>query len=185
MSCSRREFAEVTFYSDDSRDRGSPLSYPKKITYQKPRPITITMNGYSYQFDKYGLLRAIKLKDILNFIPVKVNFLKYKAAGNLIWSFLTHTSMSGAYIFRPDGTAGFVSLGYPNVIVCESNLETRLIASFPFGTHEYRINNDGIIEIRNVLDITLTQNTELVMRITTDIQSRNIFYTDLNGLQVD
>lgn len=41
-----------------------------------------------------------------------------------------------------------------------------------------------ILEIRNLVDVSDTQNTELVMRIATDISSADEFFTDLNGLQV-
>lgn len=40
------------------------------------------------------------------------------------------------------------------------------------------------LQIFNEVDITETSNFELVMRLETDIQSEDLFYTDLNGLNV-
>lgn len=42
----------------------------------------------------------------------------------------------------------------------------------------------GAPEIRNLVDIGELDNTEIVMRLQTHIDSGNIFYTDLNGLQL-
>jgi len=40
------------------------------------------------------------------------------------------------------------------------------------------------IEIRNLVDIRQESNYELSMRVTTEVENNNIFYTDLNGFQV-
>lgn len=40
------------------------------------------------------------------------------------------------------------------------------------------------IEIVNTVDITQTSNFELVMRLSTNINSSDEFFTDLNGYQV-
>lgn len=40
------------------------------------------------------------------------------------------------------------------------------------------------LEIQNTVDITDTSNFELVMRLSTNINSTSEFFTDLNGLQV-
>lgn len=44
---------------------------------------------------------------------------------------------------------------------------------------------DGLsIEITTAVDIRDQTNKELAMRLVTDIQSGDVFYTDLNGFQV-
>lgn len=44
---------------------------------------------------------------------------------------------------------------------------------------------DGIgIEIHNIVDIEKTNNFELVMRLSTNINSSDEFFTDVNGYQV-
>lgn len=40
------------------------------------------------------------------------------------------------------------------------------------------------LEVSNTVDIRGEYNRELVMRISSDINSQNRFYTDLNGYQV-
>lgn len=40
------------------------------------------------------------------------------------------------------------------------------------------------LEIQNTVDISDTSNFELVMRLSTNINSSSEFYTDLNGFQV-
>lgn len=40
------------------------------------------------------------------------------------------------------------------------------------------------IDIQNLLDIRQTVNTEVAMRLTTNIENQDVFYTDLNGYQV-
>lgn len=44
---------------------------------------------------------------------------------------------------------------------------------------------DGLsIDITTMVDIRDQTNKELAMRLVTDIQSGDVFYTDLNGFQV-
>lgn len=44
---------------------------------------------------------------------------------------------------------------------------------------------DGLgIEIQNTVDIEKTHNFELVMRLATNIDSKDEFFTDVNGYQV-
>lgn len=40
------------------------------------------------------------------------------------------------------------------------------------------------VEIRNLVDIRQQMNYELSMRVTTEVNNDDIFYTDLNGFQV-
>lgn len=40
------------------------------------------------------------------------------------------------------------------------------------------------LEIQNTVDISETSNFELIMRLSTNINSTSEFFTDLNGFQV-
>lgn len=44
--------------------------------------------------------------------------------------------------------------------------------------------DDSFVEIQNLVDIRQQMNYELSMRVTTEVNNDNIFYTDLNGFQV-
>lgn len=67
------------------------------------------------------------------------------------------------------------------LLVSRGPLESSVSVSFPFGLHE-TILRESSIEIRNLVDIKEMDNTELIMRINTNIESDETFYTDLNGL---
>jgi alpha-mannosidase II len=63
-------------------------------------------------------------------------------------------------------------------------LESSVTVGLPFGLHESILRTGDSLEIRNLVDISGLDNTEIVMRLSTNIQSDATFYTDLNGLQI-
>lgn len=92
---------------------------------------------------------------------------------------------SGAYLFLPDGMA--VPISAPTsttVLVTTGNLESSVATGLPFVVHEsiFRAGEKGL-EIRNLVDIGDMSNTEIVMRMSTGIDNKEIFYTDLNGFE--
>lgn len=51
--------------------------------------------------------------------------------------------------------------------------------------HLFHVGLEGqSVEVSNIVDIRGEYNRELAMRISSDINSQNRFYTDLNGYQV-
>lgn len=108
-------------------------------------------------------------------VPMHLEFLKYGTR--------RHPASSGAYLFLPDGPAEHMILGAPTVLICQGVLESSITTGLPFAVHKTILRGEAV-EIRNNVDIGNMGNTEIAMRISTNINSRNVFYTDLNGLQV-
>uniref|UniRef100_A0A8C6SNJ8 mannosyl-oligosaccharide 1,3-1,6-alpha-mannosidase n=1 Tax=Neogobius melanostomus TaxID=47308 RepID=A0A8C6SNJ8_9GOBI len=81
---------------------------------------------------------------------------------------------SGAYLFLPDGKAKvFSRIGFCSFTV------------FSLSSLVLCLGVDGLsMEITTTVDIRDQTNKELAMRLDTDIQSGDIFYTDLNGFQI-
>lgn len=89
----------------------------------------------------------------------------------------------------PDGEA--VPIDIENVIVnvIEGPMMSSVTVQLPFVHHTATLYNtpgpDSLgIEIQNVVDIEKTNNFELVMKLSTTINSTDEFFTDANGYQV-
>uniref|UniRef100_A0A672PD05 Alpha-mannosidase n=1 Tax=Sinocyclocheilus grahami TaxID=75366 RepID=A0A672PD05_SINGR len=97
---------------------------------------------------------------------------------------------SGAYLFLPDGNAKpYSQREAPVVRVVEGPLFAEVVAHYQHFQQTVRIHNvpgvDGLsLDITTMLDIRDQNNKELAMRLVTDIQSGDTFYTDLNGFQI-
>ncbi|XP_078718059.1 alpha-mannosidase 2x-like isoform X1 [Lampetra fluviatilis] len=97
---------------------------------------------------------------------------------------------SGAYLFLPDGDAKpYETEVEPVVRLAEGPLFSEVTSYLPHVTHTVRLYNlpgvEGLsLEVTNVVDIHSEVNHELVMVLTTDLQNQDIFYTDLNGFQM-
>lgn len=132
----------------------------------------------SASFNSFGLLKSISIKGSKQHIPVHSEFLKYGARKG--------GERSGAYLFLPDGPA--VSLrpsGGNTVLLTKGTLESSVATGFPFAVHENILrDSENCLEIRNTVDIGDLSNTEIIMRMSTQINSHDIFYTDLNGLHL-
>lgn len=130
----------------------------------------------SASFSKHGMLKAMSTNSKSENIPVHLEFLKYGVRQS-------KDERSGAYLFLPDGPAVPMHIGSPAVLVVRGQLESSVTVGLPFAIHE-NILRDGTLEIRNRVDIGNMDNTEIVMRVSTGINSTDDFYTDLNGLQL-
>lgn len=166
------KMSDVITYTNDYKS-----FLPAEFKVVKPlQEFDIQMNyGNKYHFNENGLLRETFITQNTH-IPLKIEFLKYK----------THQwpqDKSGAYLFRPNGNAVHLYNNRNVVVIVKGELETRLNVGFEFGVHEIVFSNNEI-EINNLIDIGHRDDTEIVMRITTDIQNDNVFYTDLNGFQI-
>lgn len=132
-------------------------------------------HGPSASFNRLGLLKSMTVDENSENVPIHLEFLRYGARKG--------QERSGAYLFLPDGPAGSLSIGSPAVLVVQGDLESSVTSGIPFAIHE-NILRGGALEIRNMVDIGDMGNTEIIMRISTGIKSEDVFYTDLNGMQV-
>ncbi|XP_065140174.1 alpha-mannosidase 2 [Paramisgurnus dabryanus] len=129
-----------------------------------------------------GLLERMRLKDDGSEHQVNVEFAWYGTTSN--------KDKSGAYLFLPDGDAKIYSSSQPAVIrVTKGPLFSEVTTTLTHVTHTLRLYNiQGVegqsVEICNTVDIRGENNREIAMRITSDINSKNRFFTDLNGYQV-
>lgn len=154
--------------------------YPHQVEFADPREISLSLSdnaGISASFNSMGLLKSMSTSSSDN-VPIHLEFLKYGARRG--------AERSGAYLFLPDGIATpFKRAVSSTVLLTKGPLESSVAAGFPFAIHENILRaNENAIEIRNLVDIADTSNTEVVMRMATGIDSKDIFYTDLNGLQI-
>lgn len=152
--------------------------YPTEVEYWEPCDITLRVGNerLSASFNSNGLLKSIST-DATGNVPIKLEFLKY---GTRYFG-----ERSGAYLFLPDGNAVPTKpAASATVLVTSGNLECSVATGLPFVVHENILRSgEKALEIRNLADIRNTSNTEIFMRMTTDIDSKDIFYTDLNGFE--
>uniref|UniRef100_A0A8C2H9G6 Alpha-mannosidase n=1 Tax=Cyprinus carpio TaxID=7962 RepID=A0A8C2H9G6_CYPCA len=113
---------------------------------------------------------------------IKVEFVWYSTTSN--------KDKSGAYLFLPDKEATIYSPSQPPVVrVTKGPLFSEVTTTFTHITHTLRLYNiQGVegqsVEICNTVDIRGEINREIAMRITSDLNSKDRFFTDLNGYQV-
>uniref|UniRef100_A0AAR2JZ81 Alpha-mannosidase n=1 Tax=Pygocentrus nattereri TaxID=42514 RepID=A0AAR2JZ81_PYGNA len=128
------------------------------------------------------LLQTLKLKEDGSKHSIKVEFLCYGTTSK--------KDKSGAYLFLPDGEAMKCSPSQPAVIrVTKGPVFSEVTTTFTHVTHTLRLYNiHGVngqaVEISNSIDIRGEFNREIAMRITSDLNSKDRFFTDLNGFQV-
>lgn len=152
--------------------------YPLQVEFVEPRDISlrITGNRLGASFSSTGMLKSVSL-DETEHVPIHLEFLKYGARRGV--------ERSGAYLFLPDGIATpLKQLTTNTILLTKGPLESSVATGLPFAIHE-TIMRDGesSLEIRNIVDIGDMLNTEIVMRMSTGIDSQDTFYTDLNGMQ--
>ncbi|XP_051807861.1 alpha-mannosidase 2x isoform X2 [Acanthochromis polyacanthus] len=129
-----------------------------------------------------GLLESIKRKDDPQEVKVQMQFMIYGTRPS--------KDKSGAYLFLPDGKAKPYNQKEPPVVrVVEGPLFSEVVAHYQHFQQTFRIHNvpgvDGYsIDLTTMVDIRDQTNKELAMRLVTDIQSGDVFYTDLNGFQM-
>lgn len=149
------------------------------MEFADPREISLSLSdnaAISASFNSMGLLKSMSTSASDN-VPIHLEFMKYGARRG--------AERSGAYLFLPDGIATpFTRTVTGTVLLTKGPLESSVATGFPFAIHESILRaNENALEIRNLVDISDTSNTEIVMRMSTGIDSKDIFYTDLNGFQ--
>uniref|UniRef100_A0A8C2AMP8 Alpha-mannosidase n=1 Tax=Cyprinus carpio TaxID=7962 RepID=A0A8C2AMP8_CYPCA len=132
--------------------------------------------------ENISCLQKMRLKEDDSEFLVKVEFAWYGTTSN--------KDKSGAYLFLPDKEATIYSPSQPPVVrVTKGPLFSEVTTTFPHITQNLRLYNiHGVegqsVEICNTVDIRGEINREIAMRITSDLNSKDRFFTDLNGYQV-
>ncbi|XP_041916273.1 alpha-mannosidase 2 [Alosa sapidissima] len=129
-----------------------------------------------------GLLEKLKLKEDGVERQMKVEFVWYGTT--------SRKDKSGAYLFLPDGDAKPYTSSKPPVIrVNRGSVFSEVTTSLTHITHTVRLYHiNGLegqsAEICNSVDIRGEFNREIAMRIKSDLNSKDRFFTDLNGFQI-
>jgi len=127
---------------------------------------------------KTGLLKTLHVKEINRAVYSSLQFLFYSS------------HHSGAYIFAPAGPAeDYIEKGKILLKVFSGPLFTEVHLVRPFVTHWARIVHcncllAAAIELNTIVDLTVIDDKELILRLNSDIQSGNTFYTDQNGFNM-
>lgn len=132
-------------------------------------------------FDSNGLLTAVKRDKIQTLVTIQ--FVYYGTRkGN--------QAKSGAYLFLPDGPARILEpTSDHNVRIVKGSIRSQVVVHMPFVVHQVTLHHspgvDGVaLEIDNLVNVAGQNNLEVAMRLLSQVQSENAFYSDLNGLQV-
>ncbi|KAL8203549.1 UNVERIFIED_CONTAM: Alpha-mannosidase 2 [Gekko kuhli] len=129
-----------------------------------------------------GLLEKINTKEDNKNHRIKIEFVWYGTTSN--------RDKSGAYLFLPDGEAKpYVFSDPPAIRVTHGKIFSEVTTFFHHLTHTVRLYKvQGLegqsLEIFNIVDIRGEYNREIAMRISSDIETHNRFYSDLNGYQI-
>lgn len=171
-------FSKITIFTQIPFTVNLP-EYPNQVEFADPREISLSLSdnaAISASFNSMGLLKSMSTSASDN-VPIHLEFMKYGARRG--------AERSGAYLFLPDGIATPLKRAVTGtVLLTQGPLESSVATGFPFVIHESILRaNENAVEIRNLVDISDTSNTEIVMRMATGIDSKDIFYTDLNGFQ--
>uniref|UniRef100_A0A672KBT0 Alpha-mannosidase n=1 Tax=Sinocyclocheilus grahami TaxID=75366 RepID=A0A672KBT0_SINGR len=159
----------------------------KYMLLQDGRQISISELEHFRQFYQQdaaptAALWKMRLKEDDSEHLVKVEFVLYGTTSN--------KDKSGAYLFLPDKEATIYSPSQPPVVrVTKGPLFSEVTTTFTHITHTLRLYNiQGVegqsVEICNTVDIRGETNREIAMRISSDRNSKDRFFTDLNGYQV-
>uniref|UniRef100_A0A3B4APV5 Alpha-mannosidase n=1 Tax=Periophthalmus magnuspinnatus TaxID=409849 RepID=A0A3B4APV5_9GOBI len=129
-----------------------------------------------------GLLESIRRREDLQEVKVQMQFVVYGTRPS--------KDKSGAYLFLPDGKAKpYSQKETPVVRVVEGPLFSEVVAHYQHFQQTVRIHNvpgvEGLsVDMMTTVDIRDQTNKELAMRLVTDVQSGDMFFTDLNGFQI-
>lgn len=177
--CPSTTYSQITIFTDNQ----FPINldeYPEKVTFAEPKETSLRINENSpgASFNKYGILKSLSQDSKSPVVPVHLEFMKYGTR-------IAHGQRSGAYLFLPDGPAQKLEIKEnPTVVISNGQLEASISTGLSFVIHESILRSGGdSLEIRNSVDIRETSNTEVIMRLSTNIKNDNVFYTDLNGMQ--
>uniref|UniRef100_A0A671Q4T1 Alpha-mannosidase n=1 Tax=Sinocyclocheilus anshuiensis TaxID=1608454 RepID=A0A671Q4T1_9TELE len=179
----RTEAAKYMFLQDGRQISISELEHFRQFYQQDAAPVHIENPHLKLSISTAtGLLEKMRLKEDDSEHLVKVEFVLYGTTSN--------KDKSGAYLFLPDKEATIYSPSQPPVVrVTKGPLFSEVTTTFMHITHTLRLYNiQGVegqsVEICNTVDIRGETNREIAMRITSDLNSKDRFFTDLNGYQL-
>ncbi|XP_066567683.1 alpha-mannosidase 2 [Amia ocellicauda] len=162
---------------------GPSQPFKLSVVQEAPQPFTIENQHLQLWFSAAsGLMEKVKSKDDGGEHQVKVEFVWYGTTSN--------RDKSGAYLFLPDREAKpYVTQEPPTIRVMKGPVYSEVVSLYRHFTHTVRLYYvQGVegqsMEISNTVDIRGEFNREIAMRITSDLDSSNRFFTDLNGFQI-
>ncbi|XP_004484142.2 alpha-mannosidase 2 [Dasypus novemcinctus] len=143
--------------------------------------ITLENSFIKLRFNQLGLMEEMMNKEDGKNHKLKVEFVWYGTTDR--------NDKSGAYLFLPDGEGKPYVYTVTFVRVTHGRIYSEVTSFYGRVTHSVRLYNvQGIegqsVEVRNIVDIRKEYNHEIGMRISSDINNENRFYTDLNGYQI-
>uniref|UniRef100_A0A673XH22 mannosyl-oligosaccharide 1,3-1,6-alpha-mannosidase n=1 Tax=Salmo trutta TaxID=8032 RepID=A0A673XH22_SALTR len=177
------ETAEYVFFRQSGELSVNVKHFTVNIPQDASTPLSIH-NPHLQVWSSHttGLMERLKLKEDGSEHQVKVEFAWYGTTSN--------RDKSGAYLFLPDGVAKVYSPARPPVIrVTKGSVFSEITTTFDHVTHTLRLYHvQGVegqaVEICNSVDIRGEFNREITMRLTSDVDSKDRFFTDLNGFQI-
>uniref|UniRef100_A0A8C2DNI8 Alpha-mannosidase n=1 Tax=Cyprinus carpio TaxID=7962 RepID=A0A8C2DNI8_CYPCA len=179
----RTEAAKYIILQDGRQSSIRELEHFQQFYQQDAAPVHIENPHLNLSISTAtGLLEKMSLNEDDSEHLIKVEFVWYSTTSN--------KDKSGAYLFLPDKEATIYSPSQPPVVrVTKGPLFSEVTTTFTHITHTLRLYNiQGVegqsVEICNTVDIRGEINREIAMRITSDLNSKDRFFTDLNGYQV-
>ncbi|TRY91811.1 hypothetical protein DNTS_012444 [Danionella cerebrum] len=179
----RSEVSRYMFFQDGRQLSELNLEHFPSLYQQDGAPLLLENSHLRLSFSAdTGLLQKMMLKEEEKEQQVKVEFVWYGTTSN--------KDKSGAYLFLPDGEATVYSPSQaPLVRVTKGPLFSEVTTSFTNIIHTLRLYSvHGVesqsVEIWNTVDIRGEYNREIAMRISSDLHSGDVFFTDLNGYQI-
>ncbi|XP_069949853.1 alpha-mannosidase 2x-like isoform X2 [Cherax quadricarinatus] len=132
------------------------------------------------RFGSNGLMQSLTAQG--RTLDLNLEFVKYGVKN--------HRETAGAYLFLPDKEATPLPVGQPAVLTVLGPLLSTVTTHLKNIIHTVTVKSspgvDGMgVEINNLVNIKLERNYEFAMRLNTDIKNGDVFYTDLNGFQVN
>uniref|UniRef100_A0A8C7R2A1 Alpha-mannosidase n=1 Tax=Oncorhynchus mykiss TaxID=8022 RepID=A0A8C7R2A1_ONCMY len=176
----RAETAEYVFF----RQSGELSVNVKHFTVNIPQDASTPLSIHNPHLQVWSspITGLMELKEDGSEHQIKVEFAWYGTTSN--------RDKSGAYLFLPDGEAKMYSPARPPVIrVTKGSVFSEITTTFDHVTHTLRLYHvQGVegqaVEICNSVDIRGEFNREITMRLTSDVDSKDRFFTDLNGFQI-
>uniref|UniRef100_A0A8C7FLZ9 mannosyl-oligosaccharide 1,3-1,6-alpha-mannosidase n=1 Tax=Oncorhynchus kisutch TaxID=8019 RepID=A0A8C7FLZ9_ONCKI len=179
-------YRSVVVYNPTEQDRTSVVTVyvntpHVRVVTDHGRPVPAQVSAV-WSEPTTASTERLKLKEDGSEHQIKVEFAWYGTTSN--------RDKSGAYLFLPDGEAKMYSPARPPVIrVTKGSVFSEITTTFDHVTHTLRLYHvQGVegqaVEICNSVDIRGEFNREITMRLTSDVDSKDRFFTDLNGFQI-